>query len=59
MHVDIGLLLIVIAVLLCLILGALLRIDARLKQRSDKEEDSDWAQADPMGHWEAHKHDKE
>jgi hypothetical protein len=52
--------LVVIAVLLFLILGQLLRIDARLEERlpTDKEEDSNWAEADPMGHWEAHKDDK-
>jgi len=53
--------LIVIAVLLFLIWLELRRIGARIRERfpTEKEEDHDFAQRDPMGHWEAHKHDKE
>ena len=53
-------LLIIISVLLFFILVALERIAARLKAKfpTEKEEDRDWAQKDPMGHWEAHKKDK-
>jgi flagellar basal body-associated protein FliL len=53
-------LLIIISVLLFFILVALERIAARLKAKfpTEKEEGRDWAQKDPMGHWEAHKKDK-
>lgn len=52
--------LLAIVVLLFFILLRLGRIDARLKERfpTEKEEDLQWAQKDPMGHWEAHKKDK-
>ncbi|MGZ4839890.1 MAG: hypothetical protein ACXVZR_15175 [Terriglobales bacterium] len=35
------------------------QIAARFKERfpREKETDLDWAQKDPMGHWEAHKKD--
>ncbi len=35
-------------------------IDNRLKERfpTEKEEDYRWSQADPAGHYEAHKHDR-
>jgi hypothetical protein len=58
-RVEIGL--IIIAVLLFFILVAVERIAARLKAKfpTEKEEDREWAQKDPMGHWEAHKKDKE
>ena len=53
-------LLVVIAVLLILILWKLMRIDARLKERfpTEKEQDYEWSQDDPTGHWEAHKANK-
>jgi len=52
--------LIIIAVVLFFISVAVERIAARLraKFRTKKEEDREWAQKDPMGHWEAHKTDK-
>jgi len=52
--------LIIIAVLLFFILLSVERIAARLKDKfpTEKEEDRQWAQKDPMGHWEAHKKDK-
>jgi hypothetical protein len=36
------------------------KIDRRMRERfpTDKEQDFDWAKKDPMGHWEAHKDDK-
>lgn len=42
----------VIAVLLFLILYRLGSIDARLKEKfpTDKEQDREWSQKDPMGH---------
>ena len=51
----------VIAVLLWLILTQLWGIARRLRHQfpTEKEEDAGWAQRDPMGHWEAHKHDKQ
>jgi hypothetical protein len=58
---DIRTLLVVIAVLLLLILWKLSTIAARLKDRfpTEKEQDYKWALKDPMGHWEAHKDDKQ
>lgn len=54
-------LLIVIVVLLVLIWLELRGIAARARERfpTEKERDQDFAKHDPMGHWEAHKHDKE
>lgn len=59
-NVDLTTMLVVIAVLLALILWKISKIDARMTERfpTEKEEDSDWAKKDPMGHWEAHKDDK-
>lgn len=53
-------LLVVIAVLLLLILWELIKIDRRLRQRfpTEKEEDYEWSQKDPMGHWGAHREEK-
>ena len=53
-------LLIIIAVLLFLLVLRVESIAARLKERfpTEKEQDSKWAQEDPMGHWEAHKKDR-
>jgi hypothetical protein len=50
------LLLSVIAVPLFVIVFHVGRIDARLKERfpTGKEQDYEWANKDPMGHWEAH-----
>lgn len=58
---DLEFLLIVIAVLLLLIFWKLSAISARLKERfpTEKEQDYEWSQKDPMGHWEAHRKDKE
>jgi cytoskeletal protein RodZ len=57
---DTGALLVVITVLLALILWKLGKIDARMRERfpTEKEADYDLSQKDPMGHWEAHKDDK-
>jgi hypothetical protein len=57
---DIQTLLVVIAILLFLILWKLIKIDSRLKERfpTEKEQDYEWSQKDPMGHWEAHKDEK-
>jgi hypothetical protein len=54
-------LLAVIAVLLFVIVFQLSRIAKRTRERfpTEKEQDYDWSQKDPMGHWEAHKKDKE
>ena len=50
----------IIAALLFSILLKLSNIDSRMKERfpTEKEADYEWSQKDPMGHWEAHKHDK-
>lgn len=63
MHPDnstLPFLLVVIVVLLLVISTQLSKINARLKERfpTAKEEDYEWSQRDPMGHWEAHKDDK-
>ena len=36
------------------------QINRRTRERfpTEKEQDYDWSQKDPMGHWEAHKDDK-
>jgi len=49
-----------IAVLLLFIFVQLFTIAKRLRRHfpTEKEEDYDWSQKDPAGHWEAHKHDK-
>jgi hypothetical protein len=54
-------LLALIAVLLFMILIQLSAIAKRTRERfpTEKEQDFDWATNDPMGHWEAHKNDKE
>lgn len=56
---DLRLLLEIITVLLLLILWKISAIAARLREKfpTEKEEDYDWSQRDPMGHWEAHKDD--
>lgn len=53
--------LIVIAVLLFLIWIELRQIASRAREHfpTDKERDHDFARRDPMGHWEAHKDDKD
>lgn len=60
-RLDIQTLLLIIAVLLLLIFWKLSDISARLKDRfpTEKEQDYEWSQKDPMGHWEAHKNDKQ
>jgi hypothetical protein len=47
----------IIVALLALIVWELDAIRSPLRQRfpTAEEEDSRWAQEDPMGHWEAHK----
>jgi hypothetical protein len=62
-HDDVGFLLVllgVIAVVLVFILVRVSNIAARLKERfpTAKEEDFQWSQDDPMGHYEAHKNDE-
>jgi hypothetical protein len=59
--VNTELLLTIIAILLLLILWVLFRIDRRLKAQfpTDKEQDYDWSQKDPVGHWEAHNKENE
>jgi hypothetical protein len=54
-------LLVLIAIMLFLISMQLSTISKRLRQHfpTDKEQDYDWSQKDPMGHWEAHKKDKD
>ena len=54
-------LLAVIAVMLFVIVVQVSAISKRLRQHipTDKEQDYDWLQKDPMGHWEAHKKDKD
>jgi hypothetical protein len=56
---DLGFLLTIIAVLLFLIFWKLSAISARLKERfpTEKEQDFEWSQKDPIGHSEAHKDD--
>ena len=46
----------VVIVLLLLIFFRINDIACRLKDRfpTERERDADWAQKDPMGHWEAH-----
>lgn len=53
-------LLIVAVALLFVAVVRLGNIDRRLRERfpTAREEDYDWSQRDPMGHWEAHKNDK-
>ena len=50
-----------IAIILFLCWINLSQINARLKARfpTAKEEDFQWSQRDPMGHWEAHKDEYE
>ena len=50
-----------IAVLLFMCWINLSQINARFKERfpTEKEEDYQWSQRDPMGHWEAHKDEYE
>jgi len=56
---DIVALLWVIVVLLALILASVVSISRRLKERfpTEKEQDYEWSQNDPAGHWVAHKDD--
>jgi hypothetical protein len=58
--VDLKTLLVILTVLLFIIWWELSRINSRLKDRfaTEREEDYKWSQADPMGHWEAHKNNK-
>ncbi len=53
-------LLIIIAVLLFMVFWELLSINRRLKNQfpTESEQDYEWSQKDPMGHWEAHKNDE-
>lgn len=53
-------LLAVIAGLLLMIWINVSSISKRLKERfpTEEEQDYEWSQKDPMGHWEAHKDDK-
>jgi ABC-type nickel/cobalt efflux system permease component RcnA len=57
---DVEFWLAVIALLLVLILFELSGIARRLRRQfpTEKEQDYNFSQADPMGHWEAHKRDK-
>jgi hypothetical protein len=50
-------LLLVIAFLLLGIFWRVGNIDARLRKRfpTEKEQDYEWSQRDPMGHWDAHR----
>jgi hypothetical protein len=50
----------VIVILLFMIWAQLSAIGKRTRERfpTEKEQDFDWSQNDPMGHWEAHKDDK-
>ncbi|CAN5554447.1 hypothetical protein BH10ACI4_BH10ACI4_33810 [soil metagenome] len=54
------LLLAAIAVLLLLLVIQVSGIAKRSRERfpTEKEQDYDWSQNDPAGHWEAHKNDK-
>ena len=54
-------LLVAVCVFLFMIYLKLDQIGNRLKERfpTRKEEDLSWALKDPMGHWEAHKEDKD
>lgn len=56
---DIESLLIMVVVLLVLIFWKVSAISSRLKERfpTEKEQDFEWSQKDPMGHWEAHRKD--
>ena len=56
---DIVALLWIIVALLALILASVISISKRLKERfpTAKEQDYEWSQKDPAGHWEAHKDD--
>ena len=49
--------LIIIVLLLFQVAWDIHKIEKRTKERfpTEKEADYDWAQKDPMGHWEAHK----
>jgi hypothetical protein len=55
--VNVEILLVIVAILLFLILWRVGKINSRLKERfpTEKEQDAEWAQKDPAGHWEAHK----
>jgi hypothetical protein len=57
---TIGTMLIILAILLFLILWEVHNISARLKEQfpTEREQDYEWSQKDPVGHWEAHKNDK-
>jgi hypothetical protein len=54
-------LLIIIAGLLFMIWLSVSSIGSRFKERfpTEKERDREWARNDPLGHWEAHKKDKQ
>jgi hypothetical protein len=56
---DIVALLWTIVVLLALILASVVSISRWLKERfpTEKEQDYEWSQNDPAGHWAAHKDD--
>jgi len=50
-------LLVAIILLLVFILIKVIEIGDRLRERfpTEREQDRDWAQKDPMGYWEAHR----
>jgi hypothetical protein len=56
-----GTLLLLVVALLAFIWWELSKINKRLKERfpTEKEQDYKWSQDDPMGHSEAHEHDKD
>jgi hypothetical protein len=49
-----------IVILLLLVLFQVSSIARRLRKQfpTEKEQDYDWSQSDPAGHWEAHKGDR-
>jgi hypothetical protein len=59
--VHVQTLLLIVVILLGLVLWQLININRRLKDRfpTEKEQDYEWSQKDPMGHWEAHKKDNQ
>jgi hypothetical protein len=54
-----GMVWVITIVLLALIAWKVSEIAARLKEKfpTEKEQDYEWSQNDPAGHWEAHKDD--
>jgi hypothetical protein len=61
LELNVPTLLLIIAILLVFVLLELIKINRRLKNRfpTEKEQDYKWSQEDPMGHWEAHKEEKQ